>query len=78
MTRRDRLIRILDNFGDLRGVSVIGSHCWIAPELDRLMRRHRYDLFTDDAIEMLAWAVIKDWRNVRRMNQQNRKLRAFA
>lgn len=72
MTRRERLLSILDNFGGLNDRSVK----W---ELDcMLTKRNAFDLFTDDAIEMLTAAVIKSWRYQRRLNRENRKLRAAS
>jgi len=71
MTRRDRLVRILENFGNLQ-------HRNVKWELDRLLVRHGLSLFTDEAIEMLTRAVVRDWKRTQRMNRENRKLRALS
>jgi hypothetical protein len=73
MTRRERHIRILDNFDGLRMV----TGCRIVrSELDRLITRHGFELFTDKAIEMLTAATVRDWKRTQRMNRENRARRA--
>ncbi len=65
MTRRQRLLNILENFGGLQHRSVK----W---ELDRLLAKHGFELLTDDAIENLTTLVVRDWRRTQRMNRENR------
>jgi hypothetical protein len=65
MTRRDRLVRILENFGNFQ-------HRNVKWEFDRLLVRHGLSLFTDEAIEMLTAAVVRDWKRTQRMNRENR------
>lgn len=64
MTRRQRHIRILDNFGERR----------VQWELDRLLARNGLALFTDEAIEALATAVVHQRHSERKMHADNRKI----
>lgn len=47
MTRRERYLRILENFGR------VGKH-----DRDRVLSRLGYDAFTDEAIEALTKATV--------------------
>lgn len=67
MTRRERHIRILDNFGGLRG-----SHR-VKREFDRLLSIHGLDLLTDEAVEMLAARTVSSHRFSQRINRENRE-----
>ena len=67
MTRRDRHIRFLDNFGGLNGIR--------ATELDSFIARHGLAVFTDEAIAKLAAHKVADWRFTRRLNRRNRAIR---
>ena len=70
MTRRERHIRILDNFGGLRSAS--GSRR-VGAKLDHLLYRHGLKLLTDEAVEMLASAVWNSYRRTQRMNREYRE-----
>jgi hypothetical protein len=72
MTRRQRHIRILDNFGGLAGLTGNRRVKW---ELDRLLSIHGLDLFTDEAIEMLASRTVSSHRFAQRINRENRARR---
>jgi hypothetical protein len=72
MTRRQRHLRILDNFGGLRGLT--GSHR-VKWEFDRLISIHGLDLLTDEAVEMLASRTVSSHRFTQRINRENRARR---
>ena len=65
MTRRERHLRILENFGR------VGKY-----DRDRELSRLGYRAFTDEAIEALTKATVDGHRRSQRMNAENRKLYA--
>jgi hypothetical protein len=75
MTRRDRHVRILHNFGGLR--SLTGSRT-VAAQLDHLLYQYGLELLTDEAVEILTRAVWRSHRRAQRMNAHNRAQRMNA
>lgn len=73
MNRRERHIRILDNFGGLRSPSGSRAVQW---ELDSLFARHGLALLTDEAIEMLVRRLLASRQRQQRMNAENRRINA--
>ena len=68
MTRRQRHLNILANFGGLRGIPM--------RHLDHIIAVHGLKLFTDEAIELLTKHTVANWRHQQRINAENRKRRA--
>lgn len=64
MTRRQRHVRTIENTTDRR----------VQWELDALLARHGLTLFTDEAIKMLATAVVQSYRLEQKMHAENRKI----
>ncbi len=65
MTRRERHLHILENFGR------IGKY-----DRDNVLHRLGYSAFTDAAIEELAAATVRGHRRSQKMNAQSRALYA--
>ena len=72
MTRRDRLLRIIDNFG---GVGPYG-HPSAKHGFQRTLAKHGLSLFTDEAIELIVREIVRDWKRTKRMNRENRARRS--
>lgn len=70
MTRRERHIRILDSFG--------GTHGLTGRQIDSLIMKNGFSVFTDEAIEKLATNVVEGWNFTQRLNRQNRNLARTA
>jgi hypothetical protein len=66
MTRRERHLRIIEWFDDRH-------RRW---QLDALLHRRKMTVFTDDAIEELAAALVRDYRREQKMNRENRARRS--
>lgn len=70
MTRRERMMRIIENMGQQRAD-------W---ELDGMMARRgrmkRFDLLTDEAIDELAGRLVASLRRQHKMNAENRRIAA--
>lgn len=66
MTRRDRLINIIDNFGGL-------NHRTVHHEFEHLMTKRGLAALTDEAVEELATRVVHGYRTQQRYNRANRK-----
>jgi hypothetical protein len=72
VTRRERHIRIIDNFGGLESRSGCRT---VKFEFDRLLCVHGLSLFTDEAVEMLASRVVASHRFSQKLNRENRARR---
>jgi hypothetical protein len=68
VTRRQRHIRILDNFGGLKSLSGCRT---VKFEFDRLLSVHGLELFTDEAVELLASRVVASHRFSQKLNREN-------
>lgn len=73
MTRRQRHIRILDNFGGLESRSGCRR---VKTELDHLLQTKGLNLFTDEAIELLASRTVASHRLSQRFIRENRARQA--
>lgn len=67
MTRRDRLINIINNFGGI-------MHRNVYHEFERLVTKRGLAALTDEAVEELAARVVHGYRTQQRYNRANRKV----
>ena len=72
MTRRQRCIRILHNFGGLESRN--GYHT-VKHEFDRLLHFYGLSLLNDEAVELLVSRVIVSHRFSQKLARENRARR---
>ena len=65
MTRRERLLRIIENFGGTRN-HIVHFH------LKAVIARMGLDALTDEAIEALTHEIVSSHRRQQRYNRENR------
>lgn len=65
MTRRERLLLILENLGKDR----------VRWELQHLVQPRKLSLLSDEGIETLTIAVVREWRRSQKTNRDNRARR---
>lgn len=68
MTRRERHLRIIENFGSR------SQH----QALDRLLARKGLTILSDDGVEQLVRLTLSDWQHHKRCIEHNRKLAQAA
>lgn len=70
MTRRERMIRIIDSWGPMS--SFVSNHeSWMLAKLG-------LRAYTDEAIEELARSLVESQKRQQKMNRENRARGAFA